>query len=172
MNIYGSSRQPLLSLLTWLCAQVPAEPKVWLCQPSLVLSEKRRATCGMRTCMCRHTFLLKMILTATNFGKFRKTQKRDYVTPSFTSSEQLSGSVLTFRSLLQNWGCWTAKWRTPQHLPERRVFSDDPDPPSMDLRAVSESGPIDSWRMCAPPIYDLLVVLWDRVRCVPVSCKK
>ncbi|XP_070333778.1 Krueppel-like factor 13 isoform X2 [Odocoileus virginianus] len=61
---------------------------------------------------------------------------------------------------------------TPQHLPERRVFSDDPDPPSVDLRAASESGPINSWRMCAPSIYDLLLVLRDWVRCVPVSCKK
>lgn len=61
MDIYGSSWQPLLSPLTWLCAQVTAEPKVWLCQPSLVLSEKRRATRGMCTCVCTHMFLLKMI---------------------------------------------------------------------------------------------------------------
>lgn len=102
MDIYGSSRQPLLSPLTWLCAQVTAEPKVWLCQPSLVLSEKRRATCGMH--VQTHVFIKNDILTANNFGKFGKTQKRDYVIPYFTSSEQLSGSVLTFRSLLQNWG--------------------------------------------------------------------
>lgn len=51
-----------------------------------------------------HVFIKNDILTANNFGKFGKTQKRDYVIPYFTSSEQLSGSVLTFRSLLQNWG--------------------------------------------------------------------
>ena len=99
MDIHGSSRQLLLSPLTWLCAQVTAEPKVWLCQPSLVLSEKRRAICGMH--VQTHVLIKNDILTANNFGKFGKTQKRDYVIPNFTSSEQLSGSVLTFRSLLR-----------------------------------------------------------------------
>ena len=49
-----------------------------------------------------HVFIENNTLTANNFGKFRKTQKRDYVIPNFMSSEQLSGSILTFRSLLQD----------------------------------------------------------------------
>lgn len=43
--------------------------------------------------------LLKMILTATNFGKFRKLKKRLCDTQFYLLSEQLSGSVLyPFRS--------------------------------------------------------------------------
>lgn len=64
-----------------------------------------------------HVFIENNTLTANNFGKFRKTQKRDYVIPNFMSSEQLSGSILTFRSLLQDRGWWTAKQRNSTASP-------------------------------------------------------
>lgn len=73
MNIYGGSRQPSVTSDLALCSSA-SRAKVWLCR--LAWCSPRKESHVWHAHMHVQTqILLKMILTATNFGKFRKTQK-------------------------------------------------------------------------------------------------